>query len=191
MGNSVTHESDTTAGLAFAIHTVFPTCTIFWGKLRQQNHINISRIPKISRECWVCWDTMNKVFVTRPSAAINFHHLPACPSLFVFISHCPSLFVLHLPSLCPTLSCLRASICLQSFTPSPQPPPPCLLLPPRFPLFPSVSFPVTPSSLPVWLKPWLVQLSITKAKPCQGRLDPEALLYPHSLSLLSVSVSFL
>lgn len=57
----------------------------------------------------------------RPSAEINFHHLPACPSLFVFISHCPSLFVLHLPSLCLTLSCLRASICLQSFPPSPHP----------------------------------------------------------------------
>ncbi len=42
-------------------------------------------------------------------------------SLFVFISHCPSLFVLHLPPLCLTLSCLRASICLQSFPPSPQP----------------------------------------------------------------------
>lgn len=45
-------------------------------------------------------------------------------SLFVFISHCPSLFVLHLPPLCLTLSCLRASICLQSFPPSPPTPPP-------------------------------------------------------------------
>lgn len=41
-------------------------------------------------------------------------------SLFVFISHCPSLFVLRLPPLCLTLSCLRASICLQSFPPSPH-----------------------------------------------------------------------
>lgn len=60
--------------------------------------------------------------MTWPSAAINLIPLhPFSPFLFVFISHCPSLFILHLPPLCLTLSCLRASICLQSFPPSPHP----------------------------------------------------------------------
>lgn len=55
---------------------------------------------------------------------MNLHHLPLSPPLhfFVFISHSPSLVILHLPPLCPTLSCLRATICLQSFPPSPHSP---------------------------------------------------------------------
>ncbi len=112
--------------------------------------------------------------------------IPFSPFLFVFISQCPSLFVLRLPPLCLTLSCLRASICLQSFPPSPH-----LLAFSFLPdfLFSTLSYPVTPSSLPVWLKPWLVQLSITKAKPCQGRLNPEALFSPRSLSLFYLSRS--
>lgn len=58
----------------------------------------------------------------------SYNQSPPSPSitfsvfLFVFISQHPSLFIWHLPPLCLTLSCLRASICLQSFPPSPHTP---------------------------------------------------------------------
>lgn len=119
---------------------------------------------------------------------ISLYHL-LCVPLYVFISHCPSLFILHLPPLCLTLSCLRASICLQSSPPSPHTP---YSSPSTQISFRSLSLhQLLPSSRPVWLEPWLVQLSIMKAKPCQGRLNPEALLYPHCLLFyLSQSHSF-
>lgn len=197
MENSVTQEPDTVALLAFTVSRQYTYSVLMSVKnVLQQKKCCICTKRLISIKSSTLritgeqrGGTINKASVTSLSSAISL--IPLYPllfvSLFVFVSHCPSLSVLRLPPLCLTLSCLRASICLQSFPPSPHPP--RLLLPPRFPLFPSVPSPVTPSSLPVWLEPWLVQLSITEAKPCQGRLNPEAPLSPHYLSLFYLSRS--
>lgn len=139
-----------------------------------------------------CWDAINKDAVTQPSAAINPNHLPVSPSVRSSLRFHISLSLPLHPtssSSCLTLSCLRASICLQSFPPSPHTP---YSSPSTQISFHSLSLPqFLPSSHPVWLEPWLVQLSIMKAKPCQGRLNPEALLYPHCLLFyLSQSPSF-
>lgn len=92
-------------------------------------------------------------------------------------AHLPPLSFLHLPPLCLTLSCLRASICLQSFPPSPLTPPPLLLLPPRFPLFPCLfpSCSVVPSQFD-WGRDWCSyqspELSLVRDKWTQRRCFP-------------------
>lgn len=125
------------------------------------------------------------------TVVVGLHHLIlVLMASSLFSAHLPAVSFLHVPPLCLTPSCWRASICLQSFSPSPPTP---FSSSPSSQISPiSLPFPqLLPRPLPVWLEPWLVQLSITGAEPCQGQVNPEALLSPQHLSLLSASASFL
>lgn len=120
-------------------------------------------------------------------STISLHPLLSV-SLFVFISHCPSLFVLHLPPLCLTLSCLRASICLQSFPPSP--PPRRLQLPPRFPLFPLRLFPSYPFISPSLTRAVTGAVINHKSQALSGTTEPRGTPLP-SLPLSFICLGLL
>lgn len=94
----------------------------------------LSLILKIPGECLQGWKRVNNVVWCCPELQ-SISTISLLSFLSVFISHCPTLFVRHLPPLCLTLSCLRASICLQSFPPSP--PLLCSLHPLQISSFPS------------------------------------------------------
>lgn len=89
---------------------------------------------------WRRWSLWNVQHCSRSPPS---HPLP--PSLFP--AHLPPLSFLRQPPFCLTLSHLRASICLQSFPPSPLTPPSSPTFLPDFPSFPVFS-PVAPSSPP-------------------------------------------
>lgn len=132
---------------------------------------------------WRRWSLWNVQHCSRSPPS---HPLP--PSLFP--AHLPPLSFLRQPPLCLTLSRLRASICLQSFPPSPLTPP-RLLLPPRFPLFPCLfpSCSVVPSQFD-WSRDWCSyqspELSLVRDNWTQRRYSPLAT----SLFYLPQSPSF-
>lgn len=100
-------------------------------------------------------------------------------SLFSYLT-VPPLSVLHLPPLCLTLSCLSASICLQSFPLSP--PPLRLLLPPRFPLFPSVSSPSYSFISPSLTRAVTGAVINHESRALSGTTEPRGAPFPLPLS---------